>query len=173
MKPWKFSFNLDSSSSGPSLSLRDVHVVVSFHIFLRLLQPKAQHYVPTFPTFIIDVQQRYGESGHSNTVQIEFRGFHFLPHCNLWLLDSVLFFRSVLMTLDWINFTVDNYVELRKDLNFFNEILFLYSTGIVIFMSHLVNWEDNEFNCLLGRALCNMSTDCDNTVFTAPFMLPV
>ena len=79
-----FLFNLDSSSSGPSLPLRDV-LSFPFTFFLRLLQPKAQHYVPSFPIFIIALQQHYRESGHSNMAQIEFRGLHFLPHSNLWV----------------------------------------------------------------------------------------
>ena len=44
-------FNSDSSSSVPSLSLRNV-VSFPFTFFLRLLQPKAQHCVPNFPIFL-------------------------------------------------------------------------------------------------------------------------
>ena len=46
-----FLFNSDSSSSVPSLSLRNV-VSFPFTFFLRLLQPKAQHCVPNFPIFL-------------------------------------------------------------------------------------------------------------------------
>ena len=46
-----FLFNSDSSSSVPSLSLRNV-VSSPFTFFLRLLQPKAQHCVPNFPIFL-------------------------------------------------------------------------------------------------------------------------
>ena len=46
-----FLFNSDSSSSVPSLSLRNV-VSSPFTFFLRLLQPKAQHCVPNFLNFL-------------------------------------------------------------------------------------------------------------------------
>ena len=82
-----FLFNSDSSSSVPSLSLRNV-VSSLFTFFLRLLQPKAQHCVSNFPIFLTAYN-------NSNMAPIEFRGLHFLPLATYELLDPVLFLRSV------------------------------------------------------------------------------
>ena len=62
---------------------------------------------------------------------------------------------------------------IERRLEFFYQMLFLGYTSVVIFMSHLVKWDDNEFNCRVGHALCNMCTVCENALFSAGYMLPV
>ena len=91
-----FLFNVDSSPSGPSLSLWDVWF--SFTFFLHLLQPKVQHCILSLPISVVSLQQLYQESGHSNMALIEFRGLHFLMQSNPGLLYPVLYFRSVICT---------------------------------------------------------------------------
>ena len=42
----------------------------------------------SFLIFIIALQERYQESGHSDMVQVEFCRLHFLPHSNPWVTQS-------------------------------------------------------------------------------------
>ena len=102
-----FLFNSDSSSSVPSLSLRNV-VSSPFIFFLRLLQSKAQHYVPNFPIFLTAYNNYATKVVTPIWRRLNFAGFILCPSRHV-LLDPVLFFRSVVpranhwsLKKDWI-----------------------------------------------------------------------